>query len=658
MPLLHNRIEIDDTKPLPEYDGPFSRAYAAKGKAAGELPMFALVSTSTVATRSDLATPIRSLTHPSLMRLKDSGVIDWPLTHGRGFAYIYDRPPMHTLLPKGGGAAAAIREEPFVENIVKPLFSALHDLGRAGLFHGAVRADNIYVGEGAEGKAILGDALGQPAGLGQPAVYETIERGMADGLNRGNGTSSDDMYALGVALLTALMGEEPLRGLPPQAIVSLKLERGSYAALAGERRFSPAFMELLRGVLADDVVQRWNSVDFEMWAEGRRLTPKQSMAAKKASRPLVLGNQNYMQPRLLALGMAQNVPQAAQLIQSEEVSRWLAHSLHDEVVAKKLEENRAAMKRLRNGSDQDRLVTGAIMVLDPTGPIRYRGLSLFPSGIAFSMADAALNEIPLQPYAEIILNDLPSRWLADQHEKKPDIVGIVQQIERVKDLVEKPGIGFGPERAIYELCPTQPCLAPALRGHYAVNVQQMLEGLDKHASAGGNLIDRHIGAFILTRDRKTMPQLLRAVETAIDPVQKGLALLTLFGDLQYRHGPDKLRGLARMLLPMADEVARRFQNRQRQDKIREALRPVMEEGNISGMLKLVDDPGMLELDEQEYEAARMLYYETEAEVARLSSEGSNRKLLAEAAGQPLASVLSVGLAFAMAIYVLLRAFFL
>jgi hypothetical protein len=561
-------------------------------------------------------------------------------------------------MPKNGGPHPVFREEPFVENIVKPLFSALYDMSRAGLFHGAVRAENIYVAEGAEGKAILGDALAQPAGLGQPAVYETIERGMADGLNRGHGTPSDDMYALGVALLAALMGEEPLRGMPSQAIVSLKLERGSYMALAGERRFSPALMELLRGTLADEVGQRWNFSDCEMWAEGRRLTPKQSMAAKKASRPLVLGNQNYMQPRLLALGMAQNVSQAAQLIQSEELSRWLAHGLHDELTTKKLEETRAAMKRLRNGSDQDRLVAGTIMVLDPTGPIRYRGLSVFPSGLAFSMADATLNEIPLQPYAEIILNDLPSRWLADQHEKKPDIVGVVQQIERVKDHVEKPGLGFGPERAIYELCPTQPCLAPALRGHYAVNVQQLLEGLDKHAGAGGSLIDRHIGAFILTRDRKIMPQLLRAVETAVDPVHKGLALLTLFGDLQYRHGPDKLRGIARVVLPMADEVAKRFQNRQRQDKIREALRPVTDAGSISGMLKLVDDPGMLELDQQEYHAARMLYHETETEIARLSSEGSNRKLLAEAAGQPLASVLSVGLAFMLAIYVLLRAFFL
>jgi hypothetical protein len=658
MPLLHNRIEIDETKPLPDYDGPFAKAYAAKSKGAGDAGLLALVSTSTVATRSDLATPMRSLTHGSLMRLKDSGAIEWPPTHGRAFAYIYDRPPPRRLSALNVGATSVLREEPFVENIIKPLFSALHDMSRAGLFHGAVCAENIYVSEGPEGKAILGDALAQPAGFGQPTVYETIERGMADGLHRGSGTSSDDIYALGVALLSVMMGEEPLRGVAPAGVVSLKLERGSYTALAGERRFSPALMELLRGVMADDVVQRWTFNDFEMWAEGRRLTPKQSMAAKKASRPLPLGGQNYMQPRQLALAMAQNIPNAAQLIQSEELSRWLAHGLHDEVVTKNLEDARAAAKRQRGGLEQDRTVTTAIAVLDPTGPIRYRGISVFPSGLAISMADAALNEIPLQPFAEIIVNDFPTRWLADQHEKKPDIVGIVQQIERQKDNVEKPGLGFGPERAIYELCPTQPCLALALRGHYAVNIQQLLEGLDKHAAASGSLIDRHVAAFILTRDKKTMPQVIRAVETAVDPVQKGLALLTLFGDLQYRHGPDKLRGIARMLLPMADEVAKRFQNRQRQGKIRESLRPVMEEGNVPDMMKLVDDPNMLQLDQQEYHAAQVLYEETEAEIARLSSEGSNRKLLAEAAGQPLAAILSVGLAFVLAVYVLLRVLFL
>jgi hypothetical protein len=297
------------------------------------------------------------------------------------------------------------------------------------------------------------------------------------------------------------------------------------------------------------------------------------------------------------------------------------------------------------------------MALDPRGPIRYRGVTVFPAGLGAAMAQATLSDAPLQPYMEIMINDLPDRWLAGQVEKKPDIVGLVQQVQRARDFAEKPGLGFGPERAFYEISPTQPCISTMVRNYYPMNMLQLLESLDKRGSFdGSSIVDRHIGAFILARDKKTVPQIMRAVEAAGDMAKRGQGLLTLFADLQYRVGPEKLRNLAKALLPLADEAVRRFQNRPRQGKIREALRPAVDEGNIATMLKLVDDPAILALDAQEYEAARYLYRETEIEIQRLSTDGADKKLLAEQAGQPLAAALSVGLGFVLAAFLMLRAF--
>ncbi len=656
MPLLNNRIEIDPSQPLPQYDGTFARAFAARGKGT-EAALLALVCARPVAVRADLVGSMRSLTHAALPHVREAGVVDWPPAGGRAYAFVYDRPPGPRLSARFGAGHAPPREERLINNIVHPLFAGLNELARVGVFHGAVRAANVYMGEGDSAKAILGDNLSQPPGFGQPAAYETIERGMAEGVARGPGTSADDFYALGVTILSVLLGEDPLAGLPAAAVVNLKLERGSYAALAAERRFSPAIIELLRGLLADDPRERWTFDDFEMWAQGRRLTPKQSMAAKKASRALLFDGHNYLQPRQLARALAANVPLAAAMIQNEELSRWLAHGLHDEDVLRQYEHARAAARRQRMGPEEDRLVANVVLALDPTGPIRYRGLSVFPAGLSASMAEAALDGRPLAPFAEIILNDLHEIWLTGQIDKKPDIIGVVQQVGRAKEATEKPGLGFGPERAMYEINPSQPCLSPVMQNQYCMNGRQALEALDHRPGLDErSLVDRHGAAFILARDRKTPPPVIRAVETAQTAAARAIALLTLFGDMQFRLGPDRLRNLARLLLPLADETLRRFRYRPRQTRTREALRPAVEAGDIPQMLKLVDDPGTLARDEQEYQAARLLYSETETEIGRLGQEAANRPALAQGSGQPVAAALSVGIAFVLSAFVLVRFF--
>jgi hypothetical protein len=380
------------------------------------------------------------------------------------------------------------------------------------------------------------------------------------------------------------------------------------------------------------------------------------MAAKKATRVFPFGGQNYLQPRVLAQAFAKETIAAAAALKSDEFTRWLAHGLHDEDIVQHYEEMKAIAKRMRQGPEEERWVTAAVSTIDPTGPIRYRGIAVFPFGLANAIALATLNEQSLQPFAEIIVNDLPNSWLGAQREKKPELVGMIQQIERTKDMVEKTGLGFGVERALYEMSPQQPCLSPPLRSAYAMNLRELMEAIDRRSAADTNFIDRHVAAFMLARDKRILAQVMRAVETATEPGKRGLALLTLFADLQYRHGPDKLRGIGRAVLPLADETVRRFQNRPRQGKTREALRAAAEEGDLAEMLRLIDDPDLLAFDAQEYDAARLLYAATEAEIQRLSNEGSNKKFLAEQAGQPLASAVSVAIAFCLAAFLIIRQF--
>lgn len=661
---LLNSYTIEENSPLPEFDGMCAKAYTVKprGNMAGK-SCIALVMHSHLPHRGDLLSSFRGLNHGGLGDAHDAGVCDWSLTGNRHYAIITDRYMGKRLAPAGNpttphGSFTPLREDHALEHFIKPLGQAVSQLIALGLFHGSIRADNVYVsGEGETRRVMLGDCLAAPCAYGQPAQYETIERGMAPDIARGAGIAADDLYAFGVTVLVALLGDLPLKGLTREAIVQLKMERGSYAALAGDRRFSPAITELMRGLLADDVKQRWAVEDFDLWLSGRRLTPKQATVARKASRPVRFGGQDFLQLRQLVAAMSSDTKLAASMISNEDLSRWLSHGFNDEKALKYLSDAVFAARHQRTGPEEERLVTAAQIALDPHGPMRYRGVSAFPGGIPALMADMVLRDVPPQMVVEMLINGLPEFWLSFQEVKHLDLITGTQLCEKARGFIENPALGFGVERALYETLPGLHCLNPQIRDRCAITSKQLLEALDRRAAQGGvQLIDRHIAGFFMARDRRIPTPLMAAMEQTRDLTKRNIAIMTLYSDLQYRYGPDNLKGLGTALLPLTEEAVKRFHNRPRQERVRKELKAAAQEGKLSQMLKLVDDPGTIINDEEEFLAAKMLYQQTEEEIGRLALYGKNKKLLADQAGQPLAAVISVVISFVLLLVSLLRLF--
>lgn len=658
MTFLNDKFEILPEQPMPEYDTAYAQAYGvrAKGMVAG-IPLIALVCTGTLPTRSDLLTSERGLTHPGLMLVKDCGVVFWPPANVRTMAYIYEKPSGNKLMPLGGISCPPQREDRLIPLFIAPLASALRELETMAVFHGSIRPDTIYI-DGAGGRAMLGEHLAMPVAYKQPVVFETIPRALAPHYARGTGTSADDLYALGVTLVAALTGEQPLRDLSDIAIVQLKMERGSYIALMGERRFGNGLTELLRGLLADDPEQRWTHADLDLWLQGRRLTPKQSLAARKASRPMRFGGHEYFQARQLAMAMTADTKVAATLIKNEEIAKWLSHGLNDEETIKFYDEGLLFARRMqRAGPEEERLVAAAVIVLHPLGPIRYRGLSFFPQGFPILLASLMSADEPVTLLYEVIQNAMASQWIAVQKEKPPEMVVAIQQMEKAKEVLEKSQLGFGMERVLYDCNPTLPCLSPVVRAYHPLTMRQLLEAIEKRARDAG-LMDRHIAAFMLARDRKIMPPVMRLIEqSGSDNGKKGVALLTLYSDLQYRYGPERLPGIAAALMPLVQESVKRFRNRARQEKALKDLKIIAAEGDVIAMLNQIDDPDLLERDAQEFAAAKMLYQQTELEIERMQAYTRNKKAIAVQAGEPLAAVIAVSLAFIAAVILIARILF-
>lgn len=659
MALLTDRFDIIAEQPLPQFDGPLARAYAARSKSGQQAAkLFALIAHGHHAVRADVISSQRGLIHTGMMRVREGGLVDWSLTGQRHFAFIYEVPEGQRLMAPGATSFTPVKETVFLERFAPALCGALNEMALTGIVHGSIRPDNIYVsGQSEGGGAVLGDNLAQPPGLGQGALYDTIERALAPELGRGPGSSADDYYALGVTLLVALTGQVPLQGLEAQAIVQMKMERGTYAALAGERRFPAAIIELLRGLTSDDSKARWGHEDVGHWLSGRRLTPKPTFLARRASRALRFGALDVTHLRQLMQAFTQDTRLAATLINNDELSRWLTNGLSDDTLVKYLDEAKQTARLQRFGPEEERLVANVICALDSGGPIRYRGVAVMPAGLPTLLAEMLVTGGNVQMLCEIIQNDLPEIWHSYQRDKRPEMIAGVQLAEKAKPTLQGTATGFGPERALYEMAPLQPCLSPLVAGRYALNMRALMEALDRRAGQGPmGFMDRHLGAFILSRDRKVLPQMLASIEQTGDGIRRNVAILSLYSDLQYRHGPDTVKNLATLMLPLVEDTARRFHNRARQDKVRKDLRAAAQAGVLSKMLDLVDNPAALAEDAEQFEAARVLYAATEEEMQRLSLYATNKKALAAGAGQPLAAAISVLLAFVVLVVVVLRLF--
>ncbi len=647
---LEGRVDVYPDSPLPEYNSPGGPAYAARLKGDVRADLIAIVCTSTLPARYDLVNAMRTIDDKGVLRLREGGVLYWPSHNAHYYTLAYERPLTSLYWQSLNETHAPMSEDAINHYFVKPLIGALAELQRTGISHGGIRLNNIYWREGGVTPPQLGECLSTPAGISQPVLCETIERAMCQPLGRGTGSHVDDCYAFGVALSLVVLGQNPLQGMDDNAIIQVKLEKGSFNALIGNRRLASSHIELLRGLLSDDARQRWTAADLEQWLTGRRLTPKSSDAGRRASRHITVGGKDCWQVRPLAVALAHNVSDAVKLIEDGTIEKWLMRSLGDEERSESVNE---AISLLKEGGKsthyEDQLVTRVCIALDPSAPIRYRGLSVLPSGIASMLAEAVLTGGNTQVLSEIIANQFVTFWVNQQKEIKTDLVPLAQQLERIRNVIEKSTFGNGIERAVYEMNPTMPCLSPMLGGQYVTNARKMLPALERVASQPNRPpepMDRHVAAFLIVRDKRS-ELLFTSMSPNETPMRRGLALLTLFGEMQYRYGPDNLPALAAWLLPLVEPCIRRFLSKPFQEKVRKQAKEAVDRGNLSDLLQQVDEPKRVERDEQEFLMARRMYIDVEREIKELQEKLNHRGNLAREYGRPVAATIAslIGIIF-------------
>jgi len=655
--LLGSRIEIFPSMPLPELDGPGGPAFAARYVSDASSSLYAILCTSGLPARVEAVQPMRAVDNPGVLRLIEADVVAWP-DGTYAYALVYQRPLTPRMMTSLDETRAPLNEDAVGHHFITPMIGALVALSNAGVVHNAIRPTNIFWRIGNATSPQIGECLSTPAGVGQPVLFEPIERAQATPIGRGVGLPADDCYAFGVTLALLVMGRNPLQGLDDQAIIDIKMQRGTFSALIGNQRLSPTHIEILRGLLADDAMQRWSASDLDLWLGGRRMTPKSSDAGRRAARHFDFMGKEYWQIGPLVQALANNVGEAAKIIENESLNKWLRRAMNDEERAK--DTNTVVHDLKKSGKTahyEDQLVARVCIALDHSAPIYYRGLSVMPSGIAPLLAEAAVTGKNISVLSEIISTQLVALWIQMQKDVKSDYIALSQLLDKLKGFVERASLGNGIERAVYEANPGLPCMSPMLRNQYVATPKMLLPALERVAASGNRPrepLDRHIAAFLIVRDKRS-ESLFTPMSSPEGSVRKGIALLTLFSELQYRHGPEHLPHLAGWLAPAVEPVLRRFLSKTLRTQLQKQVKEAIGAGSLVQLLRLIDDPKRVERDRQDFIAARLLHLNIQKEIAVLEVKLNNRESVVRGAGKPMAASISSFLAIILICAAVLRA---
>ncbi len=185
------KFEIDLNRPVPEFAHNFADAFECSGDGKSN-DCIAIVLKGRYPTRYDVIKIALQADISGIVVLRTTGIASWNDGTQR-FVLIYRRPPGTPLFNNQTLKREALTEDILRRSIMRPLYFALKSLTERNIFHGNIRPDNIFYSGNENAEAVLGECASSIPGIIQPAVYETIERAMADPHGKGAGSALDDI---------------------------------------------------------------------------------------------------------------------------------------------------------------------------------------------------------------------------------------------------------------------------------------------------------------------------------------------------------------------------------------------------------------------------------------------------------------------------------
>ncbi len=326
--VVADRYLIDPKEPLEEFDSPTAKAYMVRDRDDPERPLFALVCTPSMPVRLHAAMQVRNHEPRNNLPLIEWDTIYWPPIGRWTIAIVFQRPTGGRLIDIMSSKEGRISEYDLPKRVIDPIVHGLRSINAQGVAHRAIRPWNLYFLDAQQEELVLGECYSTPAGYDQPLVFEPVDRGMALQAGRGEGDLSDDYYAMGVTIVMLALGTNPVAKMKSDAILTAKVERGTFGLLCGEK-IPVALIEPLRGLLNDDSDLRWSSEQMDLWLGGSHKAPVQKSMAKKADFPYKFVDIDHLTGRMLGHALTRNITEGGKRLRDGSVETWVRRGLKD-----------------------------------------------------------------------------------------------------------------------------------------------------------------------------------------------------------------------------------------------------------------------------------------------------------------------------------------
>jgi hypothetical protein len=484
----------------------------------------------------------------------------------------------------------------------------------------------------------------------QPTVFECPYSAMCHPSARGDGTVADDVYALGVLLLTLLAGRVPMANMDDATIIRWKLDLGSFAALTRDIPVSASFADLLRAMLAEDPEHRPSPSQLLDPAvlRSRRVAAR---PPRRSQHPLMLNDIAVFDGRMLAYALLSDQKKAIQFLRNGLITQWLRRGLGDAAMATQIEDLvRGRATDNKSGRNDPLLVMHTVGAVNPHMPLCWRGQALFPDALPAVLAEGVAGNSDLLAVAEeLLLNDIASAWSpAEQRLARPEAPNVQEH--------RFPGGGpAGLLRLLYGLNPLLPCRVPAMASTWVADMPNLMRFLERMAgNAGETIIDLHIAAFVAARaDRKVEMQVNSLIGTKdIESLRAGE--FALLQEMQARYHPAPLPLLAKWVAARLRPDLDRWRNKPRREAMQVRFEALAQAGFVSRLLELTDDPAARALDVSGSLRAAKEIAAIDAEVAAIRTGEKLRFADAERFGQAIAGGFGLSALILTAMSVLLR----
>lgn len=658
---LRDRYVIDSTAALPELDTPSAKAFHCEDRREPGRRLFALICTPGLPPRTDAMALLKGCTIRGVMPLVEYDVAFWPPLGQRVMIVIYDRPLGGRVADLVASGDARITEYDLPKKVIDPLAAGLHGLWGMGIAHRSVRPNNLFFYDAERQDIVLGDCVTVPPGFDQPTVFEPIERGLASPGGRGMGDVLDDTYALGISIVFLMVGQNPVAKLSEDELFTAKMEHGTYATLTGGMRIPLSLLEPLRGMLCDDEEERWRLDQIDLWLDGRKLTPIQRKPPPRADQPFNFAGRAHVSPRTLARAFSLHVPEAAAAIRDSSLDVWLRTHLKDVDKADRIKFIAEQAKSSQAGAfgGDDVLVCRVIMILDPRGPVRYKGFHFMPEAFGPALAVELLRRGDAQVPAEALSRDLTGAWFNLPGNSSTETAGIASALQKVRSFLPINDPGYGVERCLYELTRSMPCQSPIVIEDYVVKIEELLPALDRAASRVDlktRPIDRHVAAFVAARFEQDIEPHLRAlasprIETSL------IGMLSLLAYLQWKLRIENLLGLSSWVGGLLGPAINTYHSRTTRREIEREIPRLVRQGSLPELFDLIDNADKRRTDNDGYATARAEFMAAESEAREIEGNSPERVAMMRRKGHQTAAMSSLLLSiFIVTVTLLLGAF--